>query len=259
MLRLLHGKPHWCALSSRSVSDKFGSSFLSGPVRVVSFTDAKGTALTGDTGALIKALTGGDVVEDRGPHAQLLVSIPGDKVFVLVSNSPPKIDFEEDVDAWVRRVRPYRFQSYHVERRVPDFAKVLLRDEGSAILNRLIEGARRRMQLMIAGKRPEMKPPMVDVLNEILNRSCAVSEFCESRIVAERGGQVNRTEFYNLFTDWQIKERGGRVTMARDEFNKRAEDALRRKFGASLSHSCEGGKGWRGLRWKTDSERDNGD
>ncbi|MGL5018979.1 MAG: hypothetical protein ACRDBP_12660, partial [Luteolibacter sp.] len=192
MLRALHGQPHWCALSARNVGDKFGSSFLAGPVRVVSFTDAKGNALTGEVGELVKSTTGGDYREDRGPHAQLLVAIQGDKIFLMTSNSCPKVDLDDDVAAWERRLRPHRFNCYPVEKRIPDFGKVLLREEGPIILNRLIDGARRRIRLQLDGKRPSMLPQMKELMDEILRRSCLCASYCESRITAEHGCQINR-------------------------------------------------------------------
>lgn len=258
MMRLLHGQPHWCALSARNVGDKFGSSFLAGPVRVVSFTDAKGNALTGEVGELVKGLTGGDYKEDRGPHAQLLVAVKGDKIFLLTSNSVPKVDIDDDSAAWERRIRPFRFESYPVERRVADFGQVLLREEGSQILNRLIEGARRRIRLRIAGKRPAMLPPMRELMDEILRRSCPVASYLETRIAAERGHQINRSELFAMFCDW-MRERSQRPWL-REDFNKRAAEVMKRAFGASLSNSVEGGgKGWRGVRYKSEQEQQNDD
>jgi hypothetical protein len=258
MLRLLHGQPHWVALSARNVGDKFGSSFLAGPVRVVSFTDAKGNALTGEVGELVKGLTGGDFKEDRGPHAQLLVAIKGDKIFLLTSNSCPKVDLDDDSAAWERRIRAYRFHSYPVEKRIADFAQVLLRAEGSALLNRLIEGARRRIRLRLDGKRPAMLPQMRELLDEILRRSCPIASFCEPRLTPERGHQINRAELYSMFCDW-LRERNGRP-WNREDFNKRAAEVLKRAFGASLSNSVEGGgKGWRGVRWLSHEEQADAD
>ena len=258
MLRTLHGQPHWCALSAKNVGDKFGSSFLSGPVRVVSFTDAKGNALAGEVGELVKGLTGGDYKEDRGPHAQLLVAIKGDKVFLLTSNSTPKIEIDDDSAAWERRIRPYRFHSYPVEKRIADFGQVLLRNEGAIILNRLIEGACRRIRLRIDGKRPDMKPPMRELMDEILRRSCPVASYLETRIISERKGQVNRAELFGMFGDW-LRERNQRP-WTREDFNKRAAEVMKRAFSASHSNSIQGGgRGWRGVRHKTQQEQENDD
>ena len=258
MLRTLHGQPHWCALSARNVGDKFGSSFLTGPVRVVSFTDAKGNALTGEVGETVKGLTGGDFKEDRGPHAQLLVAIKGDKVFLLTSNAVPKVDIDDDSAAWERRIRPYRFNSYQVEKRIADFGQVLLREEGTQILNRLIEGGRKRIRLRIEGKRPSMQAPMRELMDEILRRSCPVASYLETRIASDRGHQINRAELFGMFGDW-LRERNQRP-WTREDFNKRAAEVMKRAFSASLSNSVDGGgKGWRGVRWLTQPEIDNAD
>lgn len=258
MLRTLHGQPHWCALSARNVGDKFGSSFLAGPVRVVSFTDAKGSALTGEVGELVKGLTGGDFKEDRGPHAQLLVAIKGDKVFLITSNAVPKVEIDDDSAAWERRLRAYRFNSYHVEKRIADFGQLLFREEGSQILNRLIEGARRRIRLRLDGKRPSMLPPMRELMDEILRKSCPVASYIETRFAAERGSQVNRGELFSNFND--CLRSANRPLWTREDFNRRAMEVMKRAFGASLSNSVEGGgKGWRGVRQLSDQEIANAD
>lgn len=255
MLRTLQGRPHWVALSARGVGEKFGASFLAGPIKVISFTDAKGNALTGEVGELVKGLTGGDFKEDRGPHAQLLVSIRGDKIFLLTSNSCPKVDLDDDAEAWLRRLRPYRFNSYSVEKRIADFGQVLLREEGSVILNRLLAGILRRISLRLEGKRPEMPLPMKDLVDEILRRSCPVASCLEAAVVVERGHQINRGELFSIFGDW-LRERHQKP-WSREDFNKRSAEVMKRAFGASLSNSVEGGgKGWRGVRYKTPQERD---
>lgn len=253
MMRMLHGQPHWCALSARNLGDKFGSSFLAGSIRVVSFTDAKGSALTGEVGELVKGLTGGDYKQDRAPHAQLLSTIKGDKIFLLTSNSVPKVDLDDDSAAWERRIRPFRFSSYHVEKRIADFGQLLLREEGSQILNRLIDGARRRICLRIDGKRPSMLPSMRELMDEILRRSCPVATFIDARVTAERRHQINRGDLFAMFDDYLRNQHERR--WSRDEFSKRSVEVMKRSFGASLSNSVDGGgRGWRGVRYKTEQE-----
>lgn len=255
MLRTLVGTPHWCALSAKNAGDKFGSSFFAGPVRCISFTDAKNNALTGELGETVKKLTGGDVIEDRGPHAALLTTIVGDKVFLLTANAVPRVDLDDDADAWLRRGRPHRFSSYQVEKRIADFGQVLLRAEGSIILNRLVEGARRRIRLRLDGKRPTMLPPMKELMDEILRRSCLCASYCESRITTEHGSQINRAELFSLFSDF-LRERNQRP-WAREDFNRRSAEIMKRAFGAAVSNSLEGGKGWRSVRFKTPAEIEN--
>jgi len=251
ILRALHGKPHWCALSAKNISDKFGVSFLTGPVLVVSFTDAKSDALTGEIGGLIKSLTGSDYVQDRGPHAQLLVSISGNKVFLLTSNGVPRISLEDDSAAWERRLRAYRFNAYPVEKRIADFGRVLLMEEGSIILNRLIDGARRRIALRLAGQRPAVRAPMKEIVSDILRRSCDVATYLESNIIAE-DGNILRSESFSQFSDW-IRVSNKRP-WSKEDFCKRAGEVMIRAYGAPLSNSLPGGKGWRGVRWLNSTE-----
>lgn len=257
ILRLLHGGAHWRALRPRETAEKFGLSFLAGPVRVVSFADTKGAALIGEMSALLKAATGGDVVEDRPPHGQLLVAVPGDKVFVITSNAVPKIELEDDSEAWARRLRPWRFSSYPVARRVPNFGAAILREEGSALLNRLIEGARRRIHLMLDGQRPPVPAKMAEVMGETLRKSCAVTDFITGRCAVCKGSHVLRIDLWNRFTD-HTRGNGNRP-LGKTDFNERAAAAMKRIFSAPISNSLDGGKGWRGVKFRPTEEIEHAD
>ena len=197
-------------------------------------------------------------MEDRGPHAQLPVTIKGDKIFLLTSNSVPKIEINDDSAAWERRIRAWRFDSYAVEKRFENFGLLLLEEEGPQILNRMIEGACRRIRLRIAGKRPDVPLIMQELTAEILRKSCPVASYLEARITPERGHQVNRSELFGMFGDW-LRERSQRP-WTREDFNRRSKDFMMRAFSASLSNSVEGGgKGWRGVRFKTQEEQERDD
>ena len=132
-----------------------------------------------------------------------------------------------------------------------------MREEGSIILNRLIEGARRRIRLRLEGKRPSMLPPMKEVLDEILRRSCLCASYCESRIIAEHGCQINRADLFSMFSD-SLRERNHRP-WTREDFNRRSAEVMKRAFGSPVSNSLEGGKGFRSVRFKTPAEIDNDD
>ena len=135
---------------------------------------------------------------------------------------------------------------------------MLLREEGTQILNRLIEGGRKRIRLRIEGKRPLMQAPMRELMDEILRRSCPVASYLEARIASDRGHQINRAELFGMFGDW-LRERNQRP-WTREDFNKRAAEVMKRAFSASLSNSVDGGgKGWRGVRWLTEQEIANAD
>lgn len=257
LIRILVGLEHCRSLTSREISEKFGLSFLSGAISTVIFNDAPESALGGETGSLVKALTGSDPLESRGVFASMPVMIKGEKVFVISSNSVPKIDLNDDVAAWDRRVRPYFFRKYHVENIIPNFAAYLLKAEGATILNRLVEGARRRIRLSLDGKRPAMLPPMEELMSEILCRSCPVASYLEARITSESGHQILRSDLYSMFRD-TLRDRD-RDEWPAKKFNKRAEEVMKRTFGALLSNSISGGKGWRGVRLKSEFEVQNAD
>lgn len=240
----------------KGMSDKFGLSFASGPKRVLIFSDESSEMLSGEMASTLKCLTGGDVLEDRGPFASDLVKIKGDKIVVLVSNSVPLIPLADDHRAIERRVRPFRFVSYRIEKIIPNFADRLLEESGAVLTNRLVEGVRRRIKLSLDGRRPDFLPEMRELMDEILRRGCSVMGFLSARLTKERGQSVTLADLWSMFCDVTPHHVLRGVTQS--DFNRRARESAKRLFGVSESKSVgeeRAERGLRSVRWKTEAER----
>lgn len=88
---------------------------------------------------VIKSITGGDWFETEQKYGGKF-GMRGTFYVVITANSRLLIGLNDDADAWRRRLVYYDFSRQIPAKRIPNFDQVLLREEGSGILNWLLEG-----------------------------------------------------------------------------------------------------------------------
>ncbi|MHC1765240.1 MAG: phage/plasmid primase, P4 family [Verrucomicrobiia bacterium] len=91
--------------------------------------------------AVIKKLTGGDLFSPEFKNANGFEDLRGEFHIAISSNSNPRIRVEGDAEAWRRRLLPFAFPPAQRERRVADFGKMIVQEEGPGILNWMLQGA----------------------------------------------------------------------------------------------------------------------
>ena len=74
------------------------------------------------------------------------IPLVGEFNIVITANSRLKVIVDGDIDAWRRRMLWITFEKPRPVNPIPDFAGVLLREEGPGILNWMIEGAVKLIQ-----------------------------------------------------------------------------------------------------------------
>ncbi len=178
--------------------------------RLVMAVEPKGSGRLNE--ALLKQITGGDAIKARPIYGHPFVYRPEFKLW-LAMNNPPRIT-GTDEGIW-RRVCHIPFH-YTVppERRIQDFHKKLLAEEGPAILSRLLRGVR-------DWREEGLKPPSAVVR--------ATAEFRESedvvgRFIRERCVTVNPNlhvkcgTLYDAYKAWA--EAGNEFVMTATAFGK---------------------------------------
>ncbi|HEY0549876.1 MAG TPA: phage/plasmid primase, P4 family [Verrucomicrobiae bacterium] len=126
-------------LRTNHLADRFelfgcvGKSLLTGK-------DVAGNFLNTDGAHVIKALCGGDTV-DAEKKGGGRVQLEGNFNILITSNSRLWLKLDGDASAWERRLLIIEFNKKRTSKTVPNLAAKLIRDEGSGILNFMIEGA----------------------------------------------------------------------------------------------------------------------
>lgn len=150
----------------------------------------------------LKALTGGDrcLVELKGSSDADYVD--GNFNVVLVSNSLLRIATHQDASAFLSRMviveaRPFKGP------RIRDFDEMLLREEGSGILNWLLEGVRELLASSDPAKLFDVQPHRSQDVIKAFDVGGRVAEFV-SRNIEERAGvpDVSNAEIYERYRAW---------------------------------------------------------
>jgi P4 family phage/plasmid primase-like protien len=187
------GESNVAHLRTQHLNGRFETSAFIGK-RVLVGKDVDGDTLTEGGARLLKSLTGGDLIQAEikyNPNKQL---IRGDFHVVITSNNRLRISLDGDDGAWRRRLLIVDFEKQKTGKPIPDFANELVRDEGSGILNWLIDGA--------AGYRKDMDNHGFLKLSErqqqrvatLLHDSDSVLTFVEQGLSRQDDGDVSSEE-----------------------------------------------------------------
>ena len=89
----------------------------------------------------LKKLVGNDLLTPEGKSLNSAINIRGNFGAVITCNSRLRVRLEGDAGAWRRRLMVIEYNRHKPEKRIADFAQVLLKEESSGILNWMLEGA----------------------------------------------------------------------------------------------------------------------
>ena len=168
---------------------------------------------------VLKQITGGDQIMARDIYKENVVYYPEFKLWLAMNNQPRIIGTDEGI--W-RRVRmiPFTVQISD-SMKVKEFHKVLFSEEGSGILNRLIEGCRAWQEEGL-----KMPSPIEKATTEFRAAQNVIQGFFDSCTLSGKPNQHAKTEaLYAAYKRWA--EEQGEFVIRTNEF---AEELDRRGF-----------------------------
>lgn len=145
LIRGIIGEANCVELRTELLGERFelarfiGKTFLIGSDVPSDFLIKKGAGK-------IKSLCGWDPLDGEVKGQTDPVPLIGDYNIAITANSRLRVNVDGDIDAWRRRMLWITFEKPRPEKRITDFAGVLLREEGPGILNWMIEGAVKLLQ-----------------------------------------------------------------------------------------------------------------
>lgn len=80
----------------------------------------------------MKRLTGCDFIEAEFKGGNTRASLMGVFNILITSNNRLRVRLDGDEEAWRRRLLLVKFENPPVKKKIADFAKILVRDEGKA-------------------------------------------------------------------------------------------------------------------------------
>ena len=145
----------------------------------------------------IKSLTGDDMLSIEFKNCNEVLDIQGNFNLIITGNSLLRINIEGDIDAWMRRLLWVAFMGMPPKERIVKFAQTLIDQEGSGILNWVLEGA---ANLLRAGGVITLTTAQRDRVCELLDLSQPFDCFAASHMFRTPKASLTTEEAIRCFS-----------------------------------------------------------
>lgn len=217
--------------------------------RLLSGRDVPGDFLSRSGAEVLKALTGGDRLqgEVKGGHGTPEV----DGVDVLVSsNSRLRVRLDGDVQAWRRRLLIVTYGGKPPEKPIPDYDRLLIRDEGPGILWWALEGAMAVSRELEQHGRIQRTDRQRQRVEQLLAESDSVRAFVTACLERDPNSEAlvdDLKEAYVGYCDVM-----GWTPVGANEVERQLPDVILQLFGFSKRNDCRrqgrAVRGWKNIR-----------
>ncbi len=253
LVRIIHalvGAQNCCQLRTTQLDSRFelyryiGKTLLIGP-------DVPRDYFSRDSASMVKALVGGDPLSGEAKGLNKDFQMLGTFNLVVTCNSRLRIRLEDDAGAWRRRLLIVRYEKPPVAKRVPDFDKVLLREEGSGILRWGIEGFVKLQAEMAEEGDFRLTPVQQERIDSLLQESDSLRVFVSTIVERSDGDSVTTGELVQAYAVFCSDQGWNPLPAAIVE--RKAPDLMLEKWQVPKSNSLEGeggrsSRGWRNVR-----------
>lgn len=202
---------------------------------------------------VLKALSGGDRIAAERKYRQERTRFTPRALPVLSSNEDLRLPLDGDESAWERRLlvlQPTE-EALPEGERVPDYERVLLREDGSGILRLVATRAQRLLKRLDQGRGfPSLTPRQVARIHDLLKGSDPLAYFIKQRVKAAPDAELHAGELKEAYRRWW--DRNGSSAPRNVQITRRIRELVEARGGTyakSLSdHPRHSSRGWRGVR-----------
>ncbi len=185
--------------------------------------DVASDFLHNDGSAKIKALVGADLLQCERKGGGFL-QIRGDFNVTITSNSRMRLRLDEDVEAWERRLIVINYNKPKPKERIPDFANLLIAEEGPGILNFFIEGAMLHQAELKAKGDYILTSKQQDRIAAVMRESDSARQFILSDVVAAPTFDLTHSELMAAY--YKFCERMAWHAMPNAEASSKLRDLM---------------------------------
>ncbi len=209
--------------------------------------DVPANFLTQKGAYVLKGLTGGDWFDTEKKGSAGSFQIKGNYCIVMTSNSKLHVRLEGDVGAWRRRLLLIDYNLDPPKKKIPNFGKKLIQEEGSGILNWALMGLKMIWDDIDKYGDIHLGDDQKARIDGLLAESDSLRHFLNEEVVRDENADLTVSEIEEAYADY----------CPRKGWNPKHITALRREleglvlelFGKTKSHSIKrDGKSQRGFR-----------
>lgn len=195
----------------------------------------------------LKKITGGDPITPEHKNARTNRTIEGKFNVVLSANCRLQVRLENDEGAWLRRLVIIDYTQPPVSKPIPDFDKILLRDEGSGILNWMLDGL---MKLKAEGWNLTLTAQQKARVENLLCESNNLTLFIRDCLQKDDQHSITVSDAYVVYTEYCSQRNW--TAIGRYEFGSQIEAAVAAQFGVAMRHDVvdanqKAQRGWKGI------------
>lgn len=215
--------------------------------------DVPANFLTQKGAYVLKGLTGGDWFDTEKKGSAGSFQIKGNYCIVMTSNSKLHVRLEGDVGAWRRRLLLIDYNLDPPKKKIPNFGKKLIQEEGSGILNWALMGLKMIWDDIDRHGDLVLGDDQIARIDGLLAESDSLRHFLNEEVIKQEHSDLTVSEIEEAYADycprkgWNPKH----ITAIRREL----EGLFLELFGKTKAHSIKrDGKGQRGFRGVTFKE-----
>jgi P4 family phage/plasmid primase-like protien len=187
------GTHNLAELRIKQLGERFEKSRFIGKQLLVG-KDVRSDFLSDKSVSHLKSLTGGDRMTVELKSSNEVVPLRGNFGVVITSNADPRLTLDDDAEAWRRRLLTLLFKGKKPATSIPDFAGLLVREEGKGILRWMVEGAIKHMAELKSHGGYVLTPTQQARIDDMLGEADSAGEFVRHGLVVDKTGDLTSEE-----------------------------------------------------------------
>jgi len=206
LLEMMLGHESIATLNVERLDDRFelGSFFEK---RLLVAKDVSAEALNSQAAYMLKALSGDSLIKAEIKHQNRRVSLKGPFNVAITSNSDLFIKLQGDAPAWERRLIIIKFRRKKDLKPENKLSEKMFKDEGSMILNWMIQGAIRARAILDEKDKFPKTAEQEKRVNELLRLSDSVKAFVAEELQSDAKGKITTFALYEAYENYCARNR----------------------------------------------------
>jgi len=200
--------------------------------------DVASTFLNSDGAFRLKAIVGGDLLEAERKNSNYRFQLPGAFNVVVTANTRLTLRLDGDRGPWRRRLAIIEYEKPRTSKIIPEFAHLLISQEGSGILNFAVEGLLKLWSDIKDVGSLQLSKTQIERVNSLLDESDALRLFLTGSVEAAPGYDLATKEIVSAFAKICI---GRGWNMNTRQVELRLENLMLELFGVLKSNDIKRG------------------
>jgi len=201
---------------------------------------------------VLKGLTGGDWFDAEKKNNSESFQMKGNYCIVITTNSKLHVQLEGDINAWRRRLLLVEYNHVVQKKKIPNFGKLLIKEEGSGILNWALAGLKILLNDIHTTGDIVLSSVQKGRIDALLEESDSLRHFLRDNLTLSPSNDITVGEIEEAYANycpakkWNPKS----ITVLRKEL----AELMLEIFGKTQSHSIKRQigtqRGFRGVAFK---------